>query len=275
MRRFFLLISVAVAALWLASCEEDLYDPSDVALFVSPSASEVPEVYVGDKQLYEVEMYTQHSYVARVQVSSFDAYFGERVLKDTTWGGPVPSFRFVYEALPADRDSLEVELTFRAWDDAGSTCEVSRSLLVLGREVLLAEKAGIVLYPPSSGRPDAMSFADPSQTFSWLTSPDSVRADMYIDADAGLSQVTLRSNTAAKFVRHNSFDYAAATAPGLQAVYASSNRVDAVASLAVNDIVLVGHGERAEGVLRVSNIIRDPYGGESCVQIAFKGLASE
>ena len=263
MRRFFLLISVAVAALWLASCEEDLHDPSDVALFVSPSASEVPEVYVGDKQLYEVEMYTQHS------------YFGERVLKDTTWGGPVPSFRFVYEALPADRDSLEVELTFRAWDDAGSTCEVSRSLLVLGREVLLAEKAGIVLYPPSSGRPDAMSFADPSQTFSWLTSPDSVRADMYIDADAGLSQVTLRSNTAAKFVRHNSFDYAAATAPGLQAVYASSNRVDAVASLAVNDIVLVGHGERAEGVLRVSNIIRDPYGGESCVQIAFKGLASE
>ena len=51
-----------------------------------------------------------------------------------------------------------------------------------------------------------------------------------------------------------------------------SFRLPGFRKVRVNDIVLVGHGDRAEGVFRVANIIRSSVRGEGCVQLAFKGV---
>lgn len=82
-----------------------------------------------------------------------------------------------------------------------------------------------------------------------------------------------KSNTAAKFVRSNSFDYAMTSAPNLQAVYQSSTRCDVITNLQTNDIILVGHGDRAEGVIRISNIVRTETSSERCVVISYKGVS--
>ena len=266
------LFSACCCMLMFLSCDNDSKDISDVAIFIEPSASRPVEINSGDKYRYHIDFYTVHNYVQRLRVSSFDQYNGELSLCDTAWTERAVDYDFVYTAPFSDRDSLRVTLTFRASDDAGSTCEVQRTVIVRSHEVLAGEKSGIVLWRQDGGRPDALGFAEPSKTFSLSASGDSARADMYINADADFAAVQLKSATSARFVRNNSFDYAAATAVSLQAVYAGSRHDDVVDNLRVNDIVLVGHGSVAEGVFRVTNVLRTGPADERCVQLAFKGI---
>lgn len=57
-------------------------------------------------------------------------------------------------------------------------------------------------------------------------------------------------------VRINSFDYAAASALSIQNVFESSRLENQITNLKINDIILVGHDKRAQGVLHITNIIR-------------------
>lgn len=255
-----------------SACTEDSKEVSDVAIFIEPGAASEVVANSGDKILYHIDMYTTHDYVSRLRVASFDSFNGEVAVRDTLWDGPCKSYDFVYTVPAADRDSLDITLTFNAWDNVGNKCEAKRRIVVLGKSILIGEKSGIVLWPAATGRPDALAFEEPSQPFAWKESPDSVRADMYIDSDVLLNNVALRSRTSAKFVRNNSFDYAAATSVSIQAVYAGSRRDDMIDDLRVNDIILVGHDGRAEGVFRVTNILRGANEESNCVQLAFKGV---
>lgn len=264
-------MAAALCAVCLFSCDDDVPDASDVAVIVTPVASTEVVVQSGDKYIYKCDLYTTHSYVKRLTVKSTDTFMGEIVQLDTTFTEATNSCNFVYVAPQIDRDSLDVSLTFNGWDNEGNKCEVKRKLMIKNEQVLVGEKSGIVLFAPSSGHPDALWFPEPSQTFSWKNSPDSVKADMYIVTD-NFSLVDLHSNTAAKFVRNNTFDYAAATALSIQAVYAGSVKTDLVNDLRINDIVLVGHNDKAEGVFRVANVIRTGDVNERCLQLAFKGI---
>lgn len=264
---------VGIFLLGLYSCDEDMPEESDVAVFVYPESSEEVVVSAGDKQIYKCDLYTKHSYVRQLKVRSTDPLSGETVLLDTTFTESVSSCNFVYVAPLIDRDSINVTLTFNAWDNEGNKCEVNRKLTVKSKQVLIGEKSGIVLYSSASGFPDALCFSDPSQTFSWENSADSVKADMFIETET-FENVNLRSKTIAKFVRNNSFDYAAASSLSIQAVYVGSVRVDNIDDLRINDIVLVGHGSNAEGVFRVANVIRTGTDSERCLQIAFKSVAN-
>lgn len=266
------ILLVAFCAVALSSCNEDEKEKSDIAVFIEPGASVPVVLGSGDKFRYHLDLYTTHGYVQHLRVTSFDSYQGEVVVKDTTWSSRTDTYDFIYTAPAVGRDSLAVTLTFSAADDAGSMCEVTRKLLIRNKLVLVDEKSGIVMWATETGRPGALMFADPSKTYNIVSAGDSAVADMYIDTDPTLENVRLKTNTQAKFVRNNSFDYAAATAASVQAVYVGSRRDDMVDNLRINDIVLVGHGERAEGVFRVVGIIRTGDADERCVQLAFKGV---
>ncbi|MDO4309449.1 MAG: hypothetical protein Q4C43_01805 [Prevotella sp.] len=272
MNRILTILFPALLALTFFSCNEDEKEVSDVAIFIDPGASVPVTVSSGDKYLYHIDLYTTHDYVRQLTVSSFDQYQGKVIVKDTSWTERCDSYDFVYTAPVTDRDSLRVTLTFTVTDNAGSTGEVQRQVLIRNRQVLVPEKSGIVLWAPETGRPDALGFGDPSKTFNLSASGDSASADLYIEVDAAFENVKVKSGSAARFVRNNSFDYAAASATSVQAVFVGSRHDDVVDNLRVNDIILVGHGDRAEGVMRVMNIIRTGDEGERCVQIAFKGL---
>lgn len=272
MNRISSVLLAVCCALALTSCNEDIKDSSDIAVFIEPGTSTKVVIGSGDKYRYHLDLYTTHGYVKRLLVTSFDQYQGEVTVKDTVWTERTDSYDLIYTAPIADRDSLGVTLTFKAWDDEGSTCEANRTLLIRNRTVLMDEKSGIVMWPAETGRPGALMFHEPTKTYNLIAAGDSAAADMYIDADTDFGNICLKTNTGAKFVRNNSFDYAAATAPGLQAVYAGSRPDDMVDNLRINDIILVGHGSQAEGVFRVTNIIRTGYADERCVQLAFKGM---
>lgn len=272
MKKIACMLFAASLFLGLSSCNEDQKELSDVAILVSPSAETGVAIASGEKARYQLDLHTTHDKVTRLKVRSFNAVEGELTQLDTTFATKLTTYDFIYTAPHVSRDSLEVLLTFEAWDNAGNRCEVRRTLTVKNQSVVIAEKSGIVLWSPASGRSDALSFSDPSQTFSWQHSPDSIRADIYLLADESFTSLSLLSNTKAKLVRNNSFDYASATALSIQAVYESSYRSDRVDQLRINDIILVGHNNRAEGVFHIQNIIRGDNPDDYCVQLAFKGI---
>lgn len=255
----------------LTMCTENTPDLSDVAIFVSPGASEKVEMLSGDKYRYEVDMSTIHEYVASLKVVSFDRLHGETVCFEEKYNAPTVKCSVVYEAPETDRETLEVELKFIVTDNLGNRNEVIRKVRVVGRMVALPEKTGIVLYGPQSGMPDALSLADVSRPFCLADAPDPDLADIYVEAPADFSAVGWRSNTEAKFVRVNTFNYVEATPTSITQVYQSSVPRDIVSALQINDIIIVGHGSEADGVFRVVSILRD-FGGVSCMELSYKGI---
>lgn len=272
MRRNFIASLLALMAVGLCACNDDVPDASDVAVLVTPSSTEKVELASSDKQIYNLMLYSKENQVNRLRVKSVDALYGETVLLDTTFASKPSDLDFIYTAPLIDRDSLAVTLTFSAWDTAGHECNVKRELTIKNKEVLISEKSGIVLYAPQTGRADALALSNVSQTFNWQSSADSVNADVYIETNEDFDEVRLCSRTGAKFVRINSFDYAAATANSIQAVFAGSVRTDAVNDLRINDIVLIGHNGVAEAAMRVQNVIRTGETSERCLQLAFKTI---
>lgn len=268
-----LLLCITVLAIApLTSCDEDKKEISNVAIFITPERSDTLVAMSGDKLRYTVELYTANDHVKRLMVTSFDAVNGHLELEDTTFSDKKDIYYFNYSTPIVNRDSLNVTLTFEAWDNEGNTCQVERYVVVKNSTHLIEEMTGIVLHAPESALPNAFSLKQPSQTFCLQTSPDSLNADVYLVADNDFVNVALRSNTKAKMVRINTFDYPVATAASVQAVYESQRRSEQVDNLSINDIILIGHDDKAEGAIHITNIIRTGTSAEQCVQLSFKGI---
>lgn len=259
-------------SLLLVSCNEYANEVSSIAVFVTPGKSEVIKIDAGDKVKYDLSFYAEKGNVSRFRITSFDSYHGEVVYKDTTLNEKTYSYTYIYSAPQTDKDSLDVVLRFNAWNGEGDMCEAERNITVMSKTVMLNEISGIVLWQQSLFKPDALSFSDPSKTFYWETSSDSVNADVYIEGDEMLEEVHLKSRTKTQFVRNNSFDYASASALSINSVYASSLRTEEVLDLRLNDIVLVGHDGKAEGVFLVTNIVRGNATDGCCIHLSFKAL---
>jgi len=253
---------------------------TDVAIFIKPVASDTLRVNAGDNLQYEIEMHSAHQFVNRLLITSFDAIQNQCTVKDTVFRNAQEKFLFYYHVPQFNASVTSVKLHFPAWDDAGCTAETDRYLIVRARQILLQEQSGIVLWSPTTGQPNAFSFANPSQPFSYLppeseesvSSGNDKEADLYMLTVDDFSHVILQSATKAMFVRNNNFDYATATASAVQAVYASSRRESLIDNLRINDIVLVGHDETAQGVLTVTNIVREGTEAERSIRLSFKGV---
>ncbi len=272
------LLLLPIAALIVAACDEHTKDPTDVALFIKPVASDTLRVNSNDVVQYEIEMHTTHEYVKHLQVKSFDRVNASRTVLDTMFTSAQDKYTFYYRT-PVFNDSLtSVTLTFTGWDNDGNKGETQRHLIVRGRQVLLQEQTGIVLWDPTSGSPNALAFSNASQPFYYLpttgddTTLPAPTADMYLTTDDAFTTIGASSATNAKFVRSNSFNYATASANSIQAVYESFRRDNAVADLRVNDIIIVGHDAQAEGVLQVTGIVRTGTVQERSLRLSFKGI---
>ncbi len=261
-----------LAAMLLTMCAEHTPDLSDVAILVTPGADTPVTLSSGDKAQYSLEISTIHDYVASLKITSFDRQHGETVCLDADFNKHNFTYTFTYTAPEIDRETLEVTLRFNVTDNLGNRAEATRTVTIKNKMLSLQEKTGIVLYAPASGMPDALSLADVSQPFVLADSPFPESADIYLDADTDFSPITWRSNTQAKFIRNNTFNYVEATAASINSVYRSSVREDKITDIRINDIIIVGHGDDADGVFQVKNIIRNSHTPD-CIQMNYKGIS--
>ena len=273
MKHFLSILFLSVITLALTSCAEDgNVTVTDVAITVTPSSDSICSISSGDKLKYEMKFYTSHDgYVKRVKVQSFDSENGEMLVCDKEFEAGEQTADFIYSAPEFLKDSVRVDLKIQGWDNLGNrTVDIHRYVDVKSASVLIPEMSGIVLYL-ADGYRNALQFADPTQTFSAGTPQDSARADMYVAVNE-LGGISLCSNTNARFVRNNSYMYPSATSTGLQSVYENSINQSQIDDIQVNDIILVGHSGLVEGILFVTNIIRQGSDNERCLQLSFKAI---
>lgn len=267
---FFSLLSILFCSV---SCTDDSSRISDVALFISPASTDTLVIESGEKMLFSLQLQAKQGNIQRLHVVSFDSQYGERQVFDTLLSVPSAKFDLVYSAPQFSKDSVSVKLTFTAWDDAGNKADNARTVLVHNRRILVNEITGILLREGTlAGLPDALSFGDITHAFNLQTARDSTLADLYLEVDPDFTQVQFASATDTKFVRYNGFDYAGATALSIQSVYSNSIRSTILPNVLVNDVILVGHGDTAQGVFHVSNIVSGRTPAENSIQMSFKSI---
>lgn len=276
MKKIVCLLCLCATLAIFSSCDDEAsHDLSDIALVITPSAADSIGLQSGEKQLFTLKYYVNTGgRVNSLQVKSVDLENGERLLADTAYAETVQEATFMYEAPQTVREQLDVKLTFTITETNGSKTQQTRRVVVNNRLLMLQEVGPVVLYM-ATDRPDAMMFGEPTQVFDHVLEADSRLADMYLAVDtlgAGNYSLSFMSGTEARFVRANSFDYAAASTNAIQTVFANSVRVARVDALQTNDIVIVGHGAQAEGILFVQNIVRQGTDGELCLQMRYKPL---
>lgn len=257
----------------MVSCSSEPSDLSDVAVFVTPANDQKVELRSGEKQIYDLKISTIHDFVKSLTITSFDKQNGEKILFEETYNEKSLNTTFVYTAPEILSEEAEVTLTFTVKDNLGNQNKATRKVTVVNNLVFLPQRTGIVLYSPFTGRPDALSLSDVSRPFNLADSRVPETADIYIDSNPTFTEVNWSSNTQTQFIRMNNFNYANATAIGLQAVYESSNRMDKITDIKVNDIIIVGHGKTVQGVFMVTNILRDSSEANHMI-VNYKGIIS-
>lgn len=263
----------ALAPLMLFTmCDSSNNRLSDIAVIVTPGSATPVTLHAGEQALYSIYLTTANDYVASLKITSFDPQNGLTTCVDETHNIKTVEQKFAFLAPALDRDSVEILLSFQATDNLGNSATVERKIKVLNKAIAMAEKNGIVLYNPITGLADALALADVSNPFSLADSPQPENADIYLESTAGFDSICWRSNTDLKFLRNNSFDYASATPSAISATFAASVRADAVSNIEVNDVIIVGHGNIAQGVFYVSNILRTPE-SRACIQLSYKGIS--
>lgn len=117
----------------------------------------------------------------------------------------------------------------------------------------LIERSGYTLYSAHSDGFDAFSFAG-LRTLK-RSEADPADVDLYAgESSAGREDVLSRiwrSGTGVKFAKVNAFDYAGATRSAVASLYANSRCDDFVEELAIDDVILLGRGDRALGVVKI------------------------
>ena len=214
-------------------------DATELLLFVTASDTSAA---AGEIVYFDIEARSLDSRIDTVSVRTYDKE-----------NGPLPLFsdrprteRYthrLYWSVPATaRDSLDVELTFRATDPAGQSRERHIAFLVRGSAAPLRELSGITLYAPASGNPDGFSLTTRQPVRTATAAPGEV--DFYLYADPEAPEDALprqwRTRTDIRFAKVNRFDFAAATDRSLRAVYDASVRTDYVDDLTADDIILIG-----------------------------------
>ncbi len=167
---------------------------------------------------------------------------------------------FFYDVPVAGADELEIELSFRATDDRGNMRCVRLLLRADPDASLLPERSSITLYSPHSGKVDGLSFATCQPLLCATSAPEEV--DLYVAADGQADPEMLprrwRTGSDVLFTKASGFDYAAATKVALASVYEHSVKTDFVDDLAVDDIIIAGHGPQVWGAIKIVGVFDEP-----------------
>ncbi len=157
-------------------------------------------------------------------------------LLDTTIYGSHTDFFYVY-TVPSGTN--RVLLTFALYDTDGKSFTTLRDLYINEGEYL-TEIAGYDLYSAySAGNNNAFRISN--LTFYQLElDPDSSLIDLVEKdlTDDGTMSLALTSFSGIRFVRHNSFNYAQATATSAEASFTNSSAQQLIPNIAVNDILI-------------------------------------
>lgn len=194
--------------------------------------------------------------LTRMEIKSFDTSNGEIVLKDTALDEREINYTYIYKVPLLESDTSTVELSVTMEDNTGETQAATKKLVVIKKDHLLEELSGIIIYQNSQGiRPNGFSLKSLQPVIT--ETADSADIDIYTYGTAELFSREWRTNTDVMFVKANNFDYPNATSSSVEETYHASVGQHNVTKIDDDDVIIIGSGPEAKGVVRIMFAVDD------------------
>ncbi len=263
MKKLFFLF---VLGLMLSSCGGD--DESDVIIIAKTINSK--ECYnAGEKIIFDIESFANEGFISSINITNVTSY-GMISLLDTTINTEKTNFLFQYNVPQFDADTTDVKFYFKAFCSTGEYSEMSKTHCVAGDIHLKA--AEYTMFASYKNEKNGFSIARNEIVDCETT--DSIYIDIYdysVDSTKILSR-EWRSMTGLMFARFNDFDFENANYSSVMNAYSSSNKTSKLMNVNNEDIVLVGRGSNALGVLKIINVFDEADPMQDRYYFVFKGL---
>lgn len=256
------MLILSFAVLGFTSCESDETD-SQIAVDLKGIKNN-EEVYAGDILQLKVFATTSNT-LSSLKVSLFNKEQGKTVIEDRPIGGKTFD-DYIYITVPyltEERTELTISVAFT--DNTGYSRVVERLVYVLRRDEPLEERSGVVLYCSTDmdSKPNGYCFSEMRPLISTLVADKLV--DLYIPdvADIDLPDPTNPPSiidqwctmTDINFARSSNFDFSKASSLNIASAYQASIRAPKITKLHSGDIILVGRGVTALGVIQIVDMI--------------------
>lgn len=237
---------ILIVMLLLAGCMSE----DDASKIVVSSTFSSDTARSRDKVRIDIDASSLDSRLSRMRISSFDTELGEVILKDSLLDTKEFHYSYLYVAPMLETDTVRQELSILVEDKDGNSSTYRKRIVVLKKDYLLKELSGITMWQQGgNSKPDgySLSLLRPVMT----ATADSADIDIFATNDMGKFSRQWETNTDVYFVRANSFDYPRATAYSVAAAYSASVGYHSVAGITDGDIIILGRGAKAEGVIQV------------------------
>ncbi len=242
------LIYILVLGLILSSCGGD--EESDVVILAKTISPK--ECYnAGEKIIFKIESFANEGFISSISISAATSY-GLMSLLDTVVDAERSNFLYQYDVPQFDADTTTVKFYFKAVCSTGNYSEMAVSHLVAGDIHLKAAEYTMF----ASYKNEKNGFCIERNEIVDCETTDSIYIDIYDyseDSTLVLSR-EWRSMTGLLFARFNDFDFENANYSSVKNAYANSNKSSKLLNISNEDIVLVGKGNEALGVLKVINV---------------------
>ncbi len=265
MKRITTILLSILAMLTVSGCSED--DADKVILLVDCSDYE-PES--GQTIYFDINTFTTDgARITNVDIESFDSENSSRFLVSIPADTEEFQYRYEYVVPAFHSNNMGVELTFTSHSSSDGIQTVTRKINVSAERVL-AELTGIDIHSPASGLPDGFSLTTMQPLLTGTS--DESEIDIYIPAGQDQNELAriFRTMTDVRFSRANNFNYASATAGSVSDAYTSSTVYNYVGNLETGDIILVGRGSEAVGVIKVAGIYDNAGSDEDRISFNIK-----
>lgn len=265
MKRITTILLSILAMLTVSGCSED--DADKVILLVDCSDYE-PES--GQTIYFDINTFTTDgARITNVDIESFDSENSSRFLVSIPADTEELQYRYEYVVPAFHSNNMGVELTFTSHSSSDGIQTVTRKINVSAERVL-AELTGIDIHSPASGLPDGFSLTTMQPLLTGTS--DESEIDIYIPAGQDQNELAriFRTMTDVRFSRANNFNYASATAGSVSDAYTSSTVYNYVDNLETGDIILVGRGPEAVGVIKVAGIYDNAGSDEDRISLNIK-----
>ena len=240
----------------LGSCKKN-DDEDDIIILVKTTPNQ--EYYNSNETIvFEVESFANKGYVSSIDITSV-ASDGVNRIFDTVINKGRTEFYYLYN-IPVFSDTLQtVKLVFKAECSTGNCNKMTKVFQVRSEDVPLEEHGQFTMYSSSSTKRNGFSLDLEQAVYSQA---DSIYCDL-VDNTTGMSEVLSRewrSKTDILFARFNDFNYASATKGSVMSAYRNANKTSIISDISIDDIIFVGRGNNAIGVLKVMAV----YDDEGC-----------
>lgn len=251
MKKLFLLLFAAI--ILLGSCKKKV-EQNDVIIFVKATPDE--NTYNSNETIvFSIESFANEGYIKNIDVTSVTSE-GIDVIFDTLINEGKTSFYYLYRVPIFPAESQSVKLVFTTHCSTGNSSKTTHSFTVLSEDVPLEELGQFTIYSSASSKKSGFSIELEQAVYS---GSDSIYCDLYdktIDSSLVLSR-EWQSKTEVLFARFNDFNYEGATKSSVMNAYKDANKVSRMTDISNDDIIFVGRGNTALGVIKVVAVYDD------------------